>query len=155
MKSWNVAVIQRGKESAELGAFSLGEGLQVNLLNRSRLKSSTGKPDANLGTITSQSYFLLDIAKERHPQDPKEQFKRTEQDCPLLVILPISPNSKPTRPRESRVALDAVAPIVGIGIAFPGTSKPTPQRYKTVDLSQVPREEEEAFTDREAEEVAE
>lgn len=153
LRKWNVALIQRGGRDEALGRATLGEGLEVNLLNRSRLKSSNGKPDANLGTITSQGYFLVDIPKERWPSDRKQQFQRTPDDPPLLVLLPISPTSSPSKANSARVALDAVAPIIGLGIAFPGTSKPTPQRYKTVDLSRVERDQEEPFEDTEAEEA--
>lgn len=154
MQTWNVAIIQRGTSSAELGTLTLGDGIEVNLLNRSRLGSSLSKPDANLGTITSQSYFLLDIPKERWPKDPKEQFQRTVSDPPLLVVLPISQHSRPAQSRESRVALDGVAHIIGLGIAFPSTAKPTPQRYKTVDLPRYEVEQEEMFPDLEAEEAS-
>lgn len=153
LRTWNVALIQRGGKG-DLGAPFLGEGLEVNLLNRSRLTSSGDKPDANLGTITSQGYFLVDIPKERWPTDRNRQFPRTPDDPPLLVLLPISPTSSPAKPTTARMALDAVAPIIGLGIAFPGTSKPTPQRYKTVDLSRVERDQEEPFDDPEAEEAS-
>ena len=37
--------------------------------------------------------------------------------------------------------MNAVANLLGVGIVFPKASHETPQRYKTVDLSRVEREE--------------
>lgn len=49
--------------------------------------------------------------------------------------------------RGRREPLEAVEHLIGIGLAFPKTNDLTPQRYKTVDLSGVEREEEEEWSE--------
>lgn len=62
---------------------------------------------------------------------------RTESSSPLfyslLLVYPISAQSVPQRKGDTRVPLEAVSDLVGIGIVFPGTTDRS-GRYFAVEL---------------------
>ena len=136
LEQWNVLVASRGTRDDALGSLELGADLVVNLVNRSRINTPT--PYANLGTITTQDYLTADLdGGKRHPGGPG-----------LLTLVPISKDSR--KEKGNRKALEAVEHVIGIALTFPPSDRPTPQKYKTVDLSRVPREVEDEYQDEEA-----
>ena len=64
----------------------------------------------------------------------------------LLLLYPISRASLPKMGLGTagdggrRVALDAAEDVIGVGMVFPEATELTPQKYMTVDLSNVPQE---------------
>jgi hypothetical protein len=81
-----------------------------------------------------------DVLIERRNADP------TNHDRGLLVIYPIDPLSPPETSdgrgpgaMPARVPLDAVAPVFGVGIVFPGerTAKKVQATHVAVDLTDV------------------
>jgi hypothetical protein len=75
----------------------------------------------------------------------------------LLLLYPIDKDSVPMRGerilrRGIRRPLEAVEHLIGVAFAFPKASKPTPQGYKTADLSRIARDEEEELPEDEEEE---
>jgi len=146
LRSWNVVVAQRKHKHADLGTLRLGPGAEVNLTNRAKLKSLGDDSYANLGTITSQAYLQADL-----PESERGSGPRPPDAAPLLLLVPISANSKKMRNSKShRESLGAVDHIVGVALSFPKARKETPQSYVHVDLSGIERDEEELFEDEEA-----
>jgi hypothetical protein len=147
---WNVVII--GK-AAGTERITLGDGVDVIPIERSRL--DRGSPEnADIGVLMTDADRLadLDIARaEIEGKAPAElQAMRTAPgpgaSKGLLLIYPISKDSRPMTGRAGRqgtarrVALDAAAHVMGVGIVFPRARHDTPQRYMTVDLSGVQRE---------------
>jgi len=145
---WNVALVQRKTSREVLGQLELDQGLTLNLVSRSKLVQSD-ESFANLGTIATQTYYSLDLDE---PRRSEKTNVRTVDDHPLLVIIPISRNSSEMSTRtkgKGRVALDAVADILGIALCFPPVKSHTPQKYVTVDLTKIEVDEEEEYVDEE------
>jgi hypothetical protein len=152
---WNVAVMGRSSEGAELGTIDLGLDDRVPLIRRARLKRSD-VDYADIKALMSKEDRVvdLDIAPEearqkddaelqmlRNPPDwsPTEYAGIGERGVGLLLLYPISKDSPPRA--KSRVPLDAVEHVIGLGLVFPEPETDTPQSYKSVDLSTVEREE--------------
>jgi hypothetical protein len=162
LKRWNVALVQKKIEDPPLGRLNLGEGLDVNLVSRTQIEQ-LDETKANLGTIATQGYFTVDFASERHSRT--KQISRTEDDPPLLVLIPIAKNSATMSTRQgsktndtpntkpiNRRPLDAVEHIIGIALEFPPAKVPTPQKYVSVDPAKLPYVDvEEEYEDEEGE----
>ena len=122
-------------------------GVTVNLLDRSQLAPRPGQTYATVGTLTTQRDLLVGL--------PQGQEKRHRDDRGLLMIYPISKDSRPSEKKlGKRVELNAVENIIGVAFDFPPSAKPTPQKYVRVNL-RVPDQldEEEELEDDEADEV--
>lgn len=129
LNSWNVVVA--GREDAQLGTLDLGLASPVGLIARSRLNIA-GLPHANIKALMSK----VDRVADLDPQPSDVTTKRDHElqalrpsDEGLLVIYPIQARSDPVRDSPRRVALDAVADLIGLGIVFPSTDDLTPQSY--------------------------
>ncbi|MGH1342098.1 MAG: Z1 domain-containing protein [Nannocystales bacterium] len=158
LTNWSIAVVQRREASPELETLLLAPNVDVNLVNRSRqLVGTTG--GANLGTITSQTFWNLDVSEKRRKDARNEQIRRTPSDPPLLVIIPISRHSIPKKtkkktkkPVESE-PLNAVEHVIGLGISFPETKHSSGKNYVRVNLKRIKepyRDQEELVEDQEA-----
>jgi hypothetical protein len=159
---WNVVVVQKQSGDPSLGTLSLGEGLNVNLVSRTQIEQ-LDETKANLGTIATQGYFNVDLDPEDRRRN--KQISRTDDDPPLLVLIPIGKNSATTSTRRvskssdtpntkpiNRRPLDAVEHIIGIALWFPHAKDPTPQKYVSVDPAKLPYVDvEEEYEDEEGE----
>jgi Z1 domain len=148
LRIWNVAVMGR-TQGEGTHSLQLAEGITVHMLKRSRL---VGWPndDARLGVITSPGDTEIDRQDEKEMSSGEETLKPREQG--LLLLYPIDRLSEARG--KSREPLDAVEDVIGVSMVFPLSKNLTPQRYKSVDLSQVPREEEEIEWSEDEEEEA-
>lgn len=156
---WNVVVVGR---RADMGVteIDLGSGIKVPLLERSRLRRPGA--DANIGVLmTAQDAVIdLDDLPEELASLREAERMRLRDRVPfeerrgLLLLYPVSKNSKPGTDdeRSKRAPLEAVEDLLGVALVFPGvpSEMETPIAYKTVDLSDVDREEVEFPTDEEA-----
>lgn len=134
LTEWNVAVVTR--RDGSLGALDLGPLGQVNLINRSRLRSSP-PGYANINTLMSKVDRVIDVEADGLGQlrDVDLARLRTESGRALLLLYPISKDSRPEgRQSSRRVPLDAVEHVIGVALAFPHSGSPEPiERYVTVD----------------------
>lgn len=141
LEEWTVVLASVAK--AKKGTRKFGD-VEVNLLNRSKLR---GDDDyATVGTVTTQRDLSIGL--------PDDRNNRELGDDPLLVLYPISKDSAPAESKAGkRVELNAADDLVALGLDFPPSRRPTPQRYVKVDLP-VPEQidEEDEFEDEEADE---
>ncbi|HJL01400.1 MAG: hypothetical protein CMN31_03170 [Sandaracinus sp.] len=151
LSSWTVVLSGRRHEDQVAGVREIG-GLEVNLLNRSRRKPTRSEDThATVGTVSTQMDFragLPDGRKKRGPEDP-----------PLLVLYPISKNSKPsekqaTKAADPRIPLDATEDVLAVAFEFPKSERPIGKKYVRVLLPEPTGEfdEEDEFEDDEADE---
>ena len=147
LKQWNVVVVGRKVQTDE-EVLELGPGLEVPLLTRSKLHP-TGAGHANLKAITSRVDMVADLdTGSRSIAGMKEDDlwalrPKGAGAVGLLLLYPISKDSMPDGRKLAgkRARLDAVEHLIGVGLVFPEAVNDMPLRYKTVDLSQLPREE--------------
>lgn len=154
---WRVGIVGKaaGPDTATL---TVTEELEVPLLTRSRLQIGSGQY-ANLGAIMSKEDRVADLdlgRAEARQMDEGELQGMRPRGIGLLLLYPIDRDSAPLHIREGRrsrrMPLNAVEHVIGVGLVFPQARDLTPQRYLTVDLSGVQREEID-YVDEEAEEV--
>jgi hypothetical protein len=99
-----------------------------------------------MGVITSDGDLSCDLAAEvagMRSDDPRVIEARNFAG-PMLLLYAFDKASMPNPKRDGRVrriAIDAVQDPIGAAFVFPKSRSLTPQGYKTVDLSGVPREE--------------
>jgi hypothetical protein len=144
---WNVAIM--GHESAtDLGTLDLGLDSATPMINRSRMARAADYADIKALMSKADRVIDLDIPQERARNMPDAELQNARPPgIGLLLLYPISKDSRPMRRmtrqgRERRESLGAVRDVIGIGLVFPrATHDDTPQRYMSVDLSSVPREE--------------
>lgn len=161
LRTWNVVVMGRDSDSNQ-DLLTLGPDLQVHMLERSRLLTGTATADyASVGVITTLSDTVADLNISPQTLRGKTQAElqaMRPKRIGLLLLYPVWKDSQP-RGRENtprngvRAPLEAVENIIGVALVFPEAEKLTPQRYMTVDLSRLPREEAE-WIDEEAEEAS-
>ena len=138
---WSVALVGRKKRLDHLGAREFS-GLKVNLVNRAQKFADTGDDHANVGTITTQSFFQLDKPSS---DEGSKSNKREIGDSPILVLVPVSKNSMPATTKKR--ALDAVDDIVGVAVQFPEAEHETAMSFVAVDLPQYFEDEDEFFNE--------
>lgn len=129
---WNVAIIL--PKSGEASVRNLGQLNKVSTVNRSRLKELAGG-HADIKALMSKRDILIDSGSASAPSDSKwDELKALRpSSTPLLLVYPISAQSVPQRKGDTRVPLEAVSDLVGIGIVFPGTTDRS-GRYFAVEL---------------------
>jgi hypothetical protein len=160
---WNVVTVSRGprKEDEQEKSIDLGFSRPLPLLNRSRLEIDKASPYADLGVIAngySDIVADLDLPPEETRKASASALKmKRPTGIGLLLLYPIDKDSVPMRGekilrRGMRRNLEAVEHLIGVAVAFPKASKPTQLGYKTADLSQIEREEEEEISAEENEE---
>jgi Z1 domain len=155
LESWTVAVVQgsSGAKPIELGGRSWTPVIRARLKDdddaRADVKNVMNKGDRglDLGITTARldSMSEQELLKERDANDRRK-------DQGLLVIYPIDPASPPQseKSKESRLPLDAVGPVVGFGIVFPGAPEEKKQlraERLAIDLSDVITEDPAAYED--------
>lgn len=145
LKRWNIVV--RGVTASHKSYHSLIQlaHLQVPLLERARRAYPTEY--AHIGVLMSRGDTGADLPKSRNELSGKSenQLKAMRQELMpgvgLLVIYPISKDSEPGKGAKTKVALDAVEHVIGLGLVFPeaeGGSRGA-QSYITVDPSLLDR----------------
>ncbi len=125
---WTVAVMTGDNEPVTLGDESFSTVI------RSRLNDD-GDERADIKTLMSKRDRVLDLATGKNVSPTASESSlvqmrnddETHRDRGLLVIYPINRMSQPARQpgeeldeRPARVPMDAKAPVIGIGIVFPG-----------------------------------
>lgn len=149
LEAWNV-VVKGKRHTQEDEMLSIGDGMDVPLLNRSRRITGTGDSEtAHIGVLMSAGDTVADLKVDqsvvRELTEPELRAMRPP-GLGLLILYPISKNSQPPADStkspytSSRAPLDAVRHIVGAAFVFPEAENLTPQDYMTVDLSEVERE---------------
>lgn len=148
LRVWNVAVIQT-KSSTE-SAKPLGGLGHVPTMRRSRLREASPRY-ADIKALMSKADILIDA--ERMPEkEDWTTYKLCRPSMPLLLLYLIDAKSDPMAQEvegdrlPSRVALDAVADVVGFGIVFPG-QKDRSGGYFSVDIEPPALEETEESQD--------
>jgi len=149
---WNVVIVG-GKPSDQASTIDLGTGQLIPLITRSKYIVGPVKEYANLRSIVSPMDRDVDIdsAKDNLVEKGDDSQPMRSAGTPgLLLIYPIDKDSTPQRNNaknfeQRRGPLDAVEHVIGVSFVFPDSKNPTPQSYKTVDLSQLVREELEWF----------
>jgi hypothetical protein len=121
---WNVAVV--GPVDGHISSRPLGFLGRVRTNRRSRL---IGDEDfADIKALMSKRDILVDTDDKRvSAGESWSDLKARRSSVPLLLLYPIEAKSSPARTaasrggRPTRVALDAVDDLVGIGVVFPGS----------------------------------
>ena len=145
---WNVAV--QGQRRNVLGDIDVGLGRRANLIRRSRLRG-IGADDgyANIGALMSEPDVALDIpggapGGRVGRLDLLKERSRLLPDHGLVILYPISRESKPDARRKEREPLAAVDEVVGLALVFPETKRGSQGAvtYMTADLAALRPEEE-------------
>ncbi len=152
---WSVAFV--GRESGGR-AFDIGNGLEIGLLKRSRLPREDNST-AYMGVITSDADLSCDLTGEANGMrsDDQRVVEARNAAGPMLLLFGFDKDAQPGSKKDGkarRVAIEAVRDPIGAAFVFPRSRNLTPQGYKTVDLSGVPREELEPPIEEEDEEDA-
>lgn len=124
LASWNVAVV--GTENGRHSARRLGFLGTVSTNRRSKLAESDEYAD--IKALMSKRDILVDAdVAGVSKTDSWSALKLSRPAVPLLLLYPIEAESRPSArsaPRNgapTRVALDAVGDLMGLGIVFPGS----------------------------------
>ena len=146
---WNVVVF--GRRNRDLGTIPLGLPHEVVLINRSRFLARSFEADsADIKELISKEDLVGDFrrAVEAVSTKGRAELLKLRGDAsrggkPMLGLYPISRKSVPERASGTGVRgpLEAVDDVLGVLAVFPGIRTDTPQRYVTVDLSAIEREE--------------
>ncbi|AMJ59017.1 Z1 domain-containing protein [Bosea sp. PAMC 26642] len=139
---WNVGIVTTDSGTSEMDLGSLGK---VHMVRRSRLR---GVDDlADIKALMSRADISLDTSAA--PSDGDwEELKKARRDelgeRPLLLLYPIDRTSSARCGSASRVALDAAADILGVGLVIP-LSKDHGGDFVSVELAPPSPEELEAM----------
>lgn len=124
LESWNVGVVT--PREGTLSTRELGFLGRVHTNKRSRLPEP--EDYADIKALMSKRDILLDADdKTVAAGESWPELKARRPQLPLLLVYPIEAKSEPVRPgtshdgRPTRVPLDAVGDLIGIGIVFPGS----------------------------------
>lgn len=138
---WNVALMG-GDGEEDGGLFDFGQGLEVRRIRRAKLR--LGPPDyADIKTLMTQGDRVVDIpgvsraAARKMKEGPLRDLRLA--DAPGLVALyPIDRVSTPdAKHRDSRVPLNAVDDVIGLGMVFPGLEGIGEVEYMSADLARL------------------
>ncbi len=150
---WNIAIVG-SRPSDQSPSIDLGTGELIPLITRSKYVSGPVTEYANLRAIVSPMDREVDLNSGTEGDLAENgdgfQLMRPAGTPGLLLIYPIDKDSTPKRKsaknlEQRRGPLDAVEHVIGVSFVFPDAKNPTPQRYKTVDLSRLIQEEPEWF----------
>lgn len=118
LQTWNVGIIT--PEGDQKSATPLGVLGHVNAGRRSRLASNE-RGYADIKALMSKRDILIDAEDQDAPKtvDSWSEIKASRPPVPLLLLYVIDGKSRAQS--KSRVDLDAVGDLIGVGIVFPGT----------------------------------
>ncbi|KFI28114.1 Z1 domain-containing protein [Paenirhodobacter enshiensis] len=146
---WDVAIIQTA--SGMKSAKPLGGLGHVDTMRRSRLREASPRY-ADIKALMSKADILIDAEREPEGEGDWTSYKDCRPEIPLLLLYLIDAQSAPMVRKShadkpsSRVALDAIADLVGFGIVFPG-AKDHSGGYFSVDIEPPALEETEEGED--------
>lgn len=125
LEKWTVAVVQSSGAKVALGGRTFGSvirsRLDTGVDSIADIKTLMSKRDRVLDLRTWESY---DAAKPEHELVQQRERDTEYRSRGLLVLYPIDSRSEPVAPARgsvARVPMDAVAPVIGYGIVFPGS----------------------------------
>jgi hypothetical protein len=150
LRTWKVVVM--GKEPDDAGRqIDLG-GPTTGLITRTAVADGDY---ANIKSLMSRVDWLADRTLDSATKAlSHEQLQRMRKGDPsgLLLLYPIDRDSQPRRNQNSRVALNAVEDVIGLGVVFPDATHDEKVTYVAVALPAGDIEESEPaeFEDREA-----
>jgi hypothetical protein len=137
---WNVAVVG-GDSASDSETLDLAT-VTVKKIRRSKLR--TGPADyADIKTLMSKEHRVIDLTsvtqtQARRMTEEALMRERKDDDPPLLAIYPIDRTSPPDEQNEiSRVPLNAVGDVIGLGLVFPGNGAEAAVEYMSADLSRL------------------
>lgn len=141
LPEWNIGVITSSEGTptdADLGPLG-----RVGTVRRAKL-ADTGTVFADIKALMSKRDILIDSEDRSFEKGEKwEALKLRRPQVPLLLLYPINKVSKPKPGSKTRVALNAVGDLLGIGIVFPG-EEDRAGNYFSVQLDSVSPEDIEA-----------
>lgn len=158
LQQWNVGIIfprSGSKSTKELGSLGI-----VNTNNRAQLIPNE-KGYADIKALMSKNDILIDVESQDAiitTEGNWSDFKKSRPQTPLLLIYVINAKSEPKNKinSKSRIALEAVGDLIGIGIVFPGAPDRSGGYYSVeLDAPISGPEEEEFLADALAEEIDE
>lgn len=123
---WNVAVITGDGKSDQ--RVNLGPFTNLIPIVRSRLKVGPSDNVADIKALMSRQDLVVDLpaASSTQPSSRVDALRLRKSvlpnDPPLLLLYPIDAFSAPVRNSSEREPLDAVAPVLGIGLYIPAVS---------------------------------
>jgi hypothetical protein len=141
---WNVGVI--GTEAGTLSLEELGPVGKVHTSNRAKLRN-TLENHADIKALMSRQDALVDLPDIPAPgtwDDIKAlRDGKFPDGRPLLLLYPISRDSRPFRQNSDRLNLNAVRDVLGIAIVFPQPKRDVPLGYlrAPIDLSRFEQAE--------------
>ncbi|TDN43354.1 Z1 domain-containing protein [Curtobacterium flaccumfaciens] len=125
LEKWTVAVVQSSGAKVALGGRPFGSvirsRLDTGVDSIADIKTLMSKRDRVLDLPTWESY---DAARPEHELVQQRERDTEYRSRGLLVLYPIDAHSEPVAPARggvARVPMDAVAPVIGYGIVFPGS----------------------------------
>jgi hypothetical protein len=136
LRHFKVAVMGRSSHSDYLGEADLGFDAPVGCINRARMQVVGGTTYADIKALMSQSDRVVDL---EIPKDALQALSIGQSarlrnlptngghgdDTGLLLLYPVSRDSKPLRGFQTREPLDAVEHVLGVGMVFPETRSRT------------------------------
>ena len=131
--SWNLVVL--GKQR---GDVSIDVGLEDEVPAIIRRRMNLPEVDhAYIKALMSRNDHRIDMGGD--PATGGATF-RSPGEPGVIILYPIDPQTEeqPTDPASARIPLNAVRPVIGLGLALPPSIRPGADRgmpYKTVDLS--------------------
>lgn len=141
--NWNIMVLglTRGTQD-ESRIWSIPNGLKITKINRSRLGSSKGKMQANIGALIDPRDGMADAKVKDIPSNANlsaQEYRAAAklESVPALIIYCIDKNSMPQKKNadlgdERRVPLGVDKDIIGIAMIIPPTRNTTKQFYVTI-----------------------
>ena len=150
LTDFNIAVMGRASESDYLGEVELGLDASVGCINRARMAIVGGATYADIKTLMSRNDRVIDLgipvaeiaemstgelARLRNPPEHGGRGDGTG----LVLLYPVSAASVPVRgSAKTREPLEAVADVIGVGLAFPESRSRTAQvDYLTADVASM------------------
>jgi Z1 domain len=137
---WNVAIVG-GDPASDTQPLQLAT-VAVKTIRRSKLQD--GPADyADIKTLMSKEHRVIDLTsvsqtEARRMSEAELMRKRKDDDPPLLALYPIDRTSPPDEQnKESRVPLNAVEDVIGVGLVFPGGGAEAAVEYMSADLSRL------------------
>lgn len=144
---FSVVIMGRDGISPTLGSVDLGLASEIGCINRSKLKKIGGTDYADIKGLVSTTDRVIDL--DITTNDVSAGTLAALRNSPtrggqgdgsgLLAIYPISKDSVVLKgDPDTRVPLDAVAHVMGLGIVFPETASADAKvKYMTADVSKM------------------
>jgi hypothetical protein len=133
-KSWTVALVGRQKEGPG-GTTTFAKSVeQLYLPIRSLKVRDYEKSKVDLGTMTSQDDFAVDLPESaRAPSGSKEQPTRPSTSDPLLLLYPIARTVQNKR-KDGAGTIVLAHDVLGVAFSFPETEGTRTGNYIQVEL---------------------